>query len=391
MAKRRCGNWLHSFLDWTLPRSESPESIILWTGLSTLASVVKRRVYVPRSLMGSYVLYPHLYVIAVADPGVVRKTTSIGFGEQLLHKIPDVTTASAATSDSKLVETLANTKDGAISIISGEFGTFIGLSKEKMYELLTDLFDGKVKHDLATRMHGLEMVIQPCINLLAATTPKWLSQQPVEILTGGGFSSRVIYIFENTVRQREIYYDHLEWKVFDDLEEDLLADLEHIATLEGEFRHADRDTKEAMRGWYLANADNIVDDERVEGYFQRKPAHLHKVAMLLSISESDELVITMEHFQRALKLLEAIEKKMPKALMRNGKNPYSEEMEKVREYIMTHRSVPKGKLVGRFYNNLTEAALNDVLSALTVIGDVKGVIDSESKKTIYHWTGNGTG
>lgn len=387
MSERRLKNWLHGFLDWTLPRSESPESIILWTGLATLASAVKRRVYFPKSMMGSYIMYPHLYVIAVAEPGVVRKTTSIGYGEELLGNIPDITISSSATSDSKLIETLANTPDGAITIFSGEFGTFMSISKEKMYDLLTDLFDGKIKHDLSTRLHGLEMVLQPCVNLLAATTPKWLGSQPPEVLTGGGFSSRVIFIFEQNVRQREMYYDHLSWEEFEVLKEHLLHDLELISNLEGEFHHESKDVKEAMRSWYLTNADNPIEDERVAGYFQRKPAHLHKVAMLLSIAERDDLIITMDHFQAALKLLEAIEKKMPKALTSYGKNPYSEEMEKVREYIQTHKNVPKSKLLARFYNNLTAAALDDILSALVVMGDLKAEMDSQTRKTVFRYIG----
>lgn len=387
MGERKLKNWLHSFLDWTLPRSESPESIILWTGLSTIASIVKRKVYFPKSLMGSYIMYPHLYVLAVAKPGVVRKTTSIGYSEELLNNIPDVTISSSATSDSKLIETLAGSPDGAITIYSGEFGTFMSISKEKMYDLLTDLFDGKIKHDMATRLHGLEMVLQPCVNLLAATTPKWLASQPPEVLTGGGFSSRVIFIYEQTVRQREMYYDHLNFDQFEEIKADLIHDLEYIATLEGEFRHDSVETKEAMRAWYLSTADDPIDDERVEGYFQRKPAHLHKVCMLLSLAERDDLLITMDHFQQALALLESIEKKMPKALTNFGKNPYSEEMEKVREFIQSHGRVPKSKLLARFYNNLTAAALEDVVSALVVIGDVKAEIDPSTRKAVYTYTG----
>lgn len=387
MSERRCENWLHTFLDWTLPRSESPASIITWTGLSTLASVVKRKVYFPQSMMGSYVMYPHLYILAVANPGVVRKTTSIGYSENLLTSIPDVTVSSSATSDSKLVETLANTPDGAITIFSGEFGTFMSISKEKMYDLLTDLFDGKIKHDLSTRLHGLEMVMQPCVNLIAATTPKWIASQPPEVLSGGGFSSRVIFIFEDKVRQREMYYDHLDFGAFESMRNDLLHDLEYIGTLEGEFRHDSKHTKDAMRAWYLATADEVVDDERVEGYFQRKPAHLHKVCMLLSLAERDDLLITMKHFEQALAMLEAIEKRMPKALTNHGKNPYSEEMEKVREFIQNHGKVPKSKLLSRFYNNLTGAALDDVISALVVIGDIKSEQDPTTRKTVYYYTG----
>jgi hypothetical protein len=386
MPERRCKNWLSSFLQWTLPRSESPETIILWTGLSTIASVTKRHVYLPKALMGSYILYPHLYIVVVGKPGVVRKSTSIGYSETLLSYIDDVTVTASATSDSKLVETLSITPDSAVTIISSEFGTFMATSKEKMYDLLTDLFDGKIKHDYSTRLHGLELAINPCINLLAATTPKWIATQPPDILTGGGFSSRVIFVYESQVRQRRMYYDNVQWEEVEALREDLIHDLEIIMELEGEFKHEDRFTRDAMEQWYLDNADNPIDDERVEGYFQRKPTHVHKVSMLLSLAERDDLIITMEHFQKALALLDAIEARMPKALLMNGRNPYADEIDRVREYIAHHeKGVGKSKLLGRFYNDLSPAALDDVLSALVIMGDVQA--KKGDGKPTYHYIG----
>lgn len=384
MSERRLKNWLHGFLDWTLPRTESPENILLWTGLSTIASVVKRKVEIPQRMLGGYTLYPYLYIIVVAKPGVVRKTTSIGFSEKLLMKIPDVTLASSATTDSKLVETLSLAPDSAISIVSSEFGTFVGTSKEKMYELLTDLFDGKIKHDYSTRMHGLEVATNPCVNLIAATTPKWIQNQPPDILMGGGFSSRVIFIYETDVRTRHLYYTHVDWSAISKIEEDLLHDLELMATLEGEFQHEDQETQEVMEKWYLDTADNPIEDERVEGYFHRKPTHVQKLAMILSLAERDDLIITKEHFKQALALLEGIEAKMPKALHNPGKNPYSDAIDRVREYIADHKEgVAKKKLMARFYKDLSEAALSDVISALVVMGDVEAKLNGG--KPIYHY------
>ena len=69
---RLLDNWLYRYLDWTLNRSEAQESMIIWSGLFTLASAVKRHVYFPKSLMGSYDIYPNLYVIFIGPSSIIQ-------------------------------------------------------------------------------------------------------------------------------------------------------------------------------------------------------------------------------------------------------------------------------------------------------------------------------
>lgn len=380
--KRLLDNWLQNFLDWSLPRSESPANFILWSGLYALAAVAKRNVIIPKSLMGGYEIVPNLYVLFVAKPGVARKSTSSGFGEGLLTQVPGVNLAPSSISASKLLGHMSTLEDGTISIVSSEFSSFVGTSKESMFEVLTDLYDGKLKHEHMTRMHGSEKIDKPVINLIASTTPKWIASQPSEHLIGGGFASRVVMVYEENVRERKLYYDHIDWSVIENMEQLLVNDLIYISKLRGEFKHETLALKKDMEDWYKHMMENLQVDERVEGYFQRKHVHIHKVAMLLSLSESDKLVITKGNFEDAKKVLETIEPNMHRALSAATKNPFSTELEAVLEFIKNQpKPVEKGKIMSRFYQAMNMSILDEILSSLVVMGDVK--VDRVNGKARY--------
>lgn len=385
---RVCDDWLKTYLEWTLPRSESPETMILWSGLLTLSSVLKRKVKIPKKLMGGYDIYPNVYIIFVAPPGVARKSTTVGRAETLLREVDNVQLASTAVSASKLVADLSDTIDGCLTILPSELGTFMNVSNEEMYDLLTDLFDNKEMYTYSTRMHGLEVVQKPCINFLAATTPRWVEQQMPLHVIGGGFASRVIFIFEDAPRKRQLYYN-IDEKQVKMMKEALVIDLKHIASLEGEFKHDSKDTRKKIETWYQ-ELDVVAASAGpgVEGYFNRKHIHVHKLMMLLSVAESDKLVLTLEHFEKALVILEAIEAKMPHALVYAGQNPLAEMTWQVWDYIKAGGTVRERDVIKRFHVDLGSDGLSEVLGTLIRTGVIERVPNHDgTNKPAYKSTG----
>ena len=381
---RVCDDWIQTYLDWTLPRSESPETMILWSGLLAIASALKRKVKIPAKIMGGYDIYPNIYVIFVAPPGVARKSTTVGRAEVLLHEVDDIRMASTAVSASKLVSDLADTLDGSLTILPSELGTFMNVSNEEMYDLLTDLFDNKTAYTYSTRMHGLETVKEPCVNFLAATTPRWVEQQMPLHVIGGGFASRVIFIFEDAPRQRQLYYD-IDEKQVKMMKEALSADLKHIAEITGTFRHESKKTRGLIEDWYQGlDVIAAAAGPGVEGYFNRKHIHVHKLMMLLSVAESDKLVLTKTHFEKALVILEAIEAKMPHALVYAGQNPLAEMTWKVWDYVKSGNVLTEKAIIRRFHVDLGSDGLSEVLGTLVRTGAIERIPNyNDSKKPAY--------
>lgn len=338
--------------------------------------------------MGSYDIYPHLYIVFIGPPGVVRKSTTSAYAEDLLIEVEHLKIASTATSASKLVQIMSETIDGALCIISSEFGSFMNVSQEEMYDLLTDIYDGKKKYEYATRMHGLEITENPCINMLAATTPKWVSEQMPAYVIGGGFASRTIFVYEDAVRRRQLYYD-IKWSIYQQAKERLIHDLRQLSELSGEFRHDTAETKKWVEGWYADSADEEVD-EHLEGYKNRRHVHLHKVAGLLSLAERSDLVVTRTHFEAAIKILKGIEVKLPRVFSSVGRNPYSADIENVRAFILEQGGelVEFDRLLSRFYQSIAggELGLREILSALTTMGDVKKIVNPNGREGVIAYT-----
>jgi hypothetical protein len=364
--KRKCKNWLLTFRDWTMPRSEAKESFIFWTGLFTLASAIRRKVYIPKTVLGSWEVAPYLYIMFVAPAGKARKTTTLSYSDDLLLSELGIKKASASMTVQVLMKRLADSPDSSISIQIKEFGTFYNQSKEMMIDFLTALFDGVKRHDSDTLSRGVEFAERPCVNLIAATTPKWIAENLSENAVGGGFASRVIFIFEDTVRRRRLFYhrgkDKIDPQKMLGLHADLLTDLVHIAqNIEGEFKLTD-EAEAYAEDWYLKYADNpSVPDPRLTGYNERKPAYMFKLAMLCHLAYSDELVITKHDVEQALALLKAVEGKMIQTFQAIGKNPHTLDLDTIVDYVDQMKVVAPADLRKNFQHVATPRMLDELI------------------------------
>lgn len=390
---RRCSSWIDTFLEWTKPRSEAPESLLLWSGLFAISSVVKRNVSFPASILGSYTLYPNLYIIFIGPPGAVRKSTTAGFTEDLLRELKGVplagqemltpklvTLGPTSGSDAKLIEQMSSSPDGSMTIIASEFGTLMKSTPEGMYDTLTDLFDCRAEYAHSTRAHGDEIVRNPCLNLLGCTTPAWISANPT-YMVGGGFSSRVIFVHEEKARQRIMYYkDHwdslgLRWRDFERWNEDLLFDLQVISQLEGEFSIPSVALRSKIEEWYTEHTSQIssTKSDVIAGFHNRKHVHLHKLMMLLSVSESDDLRIRDHHFERAVDILNYVEYRLDNALLSVGTNSSADSIFMVRDFIAQGAGdwVTKKDILRHFISRIDEAELDTLLGALITMEEIK--------------------
>ena len=372
-----------------MPRSETPTSMLKWAGVFTLATIMKRKVWWPESLLGGYTLFPSFYIVLVGEPAVVRKSTTVGFSEKLLKAFnidsgDPITFSGDVTSHSKLLAAMAESPDGSIAIVASEFSSLIQTTPEAMYETLTDIFDNKDKHDWSTWAHGDKSIIEPVINLIAASTPAWIAAQPPEYFVGGGFASRVLFLYEEEPRQKEIFYDHLDQEKLKILAKGLSDDLKVIAEVKGAFGFDDNDTKEYIRSWYKS-AKPQIDDPRQKGYFGRKHAHVLKLSILLSLSERDDRKVTKEHFDEAIKMLDYIEIKLSKAFSSLGANPFAVIMGEILEYIKEKKKASLRDIAGRFYKGgLTLEQLKSALAFLCTTGKVKA---SGIEDITYKYTG----
>lgn len=367
--ERKCKNWLQEFARWTLPRSEAPETFIAWTGLFTLASVLKRRVFISKSLLGSWSVAPNLYILFIAPAGKARKSTTANYTEDLVDNIPNFTKSPELVTKEALLSALVKSNDASMCIVAPEFGEFIVKSGPEMFGFLTNMYDGKKNISANTLSRGAEFAERPCVNLLGATTPEWVAENMPESVIGGGFASRVVFIFEEKVRRRKLWYDDIDQEELERIHQNLIQDLLHIAeNVTGEFTLSP-EAKKFMENWYDTTADEgDATSYKLHGYFERRPAHVMKVAMILHIAYSDELVLQEEDFKMAIKLLKQIEENLPMVFQSIGRNPYTTDMYRILDFIVERGRIHKEEVKRHFMHAATPTLLNEFIQGLVEAG-----------------------
>jgi hypothetical protein len=381
---RKCENWIKSFIEWVSPRSEAPENYIMWTALFTLATAVRRRVFIGEKYLGGWRCYPHLYILFVGPPGM-RKTVTIAKAQDLLDQVGSLKAAPTNTSQAALSVRMLEADEHAIYIVGEEFGDLFLKSGTEMYEFLTSAFDAKRRLEVATIARGTEYLENPCINMLAGTTPKWISENMPESVIGGGFAARVLFIYEDTLRQKKFFYNEegVDFTAIEQQRQELATDLVHIANnLTGEFSL----TKEAqgfLEHWYQEHEPKKMHP-KVRGYYARKHVHLLKLMMTIHLSYSDELELNLEDAHKALALLNLIEPKLLTVFEGIGKNQYTFDMNDILEYITKNKPVSKKALLRQFMSVATPNLLLELIGGLISMNRIKSEIKDDD--VYYHPT-----
>ena len=355
---RKCDNWLKTYLSWTLSRTESPESYLLFSGLFSIAAALRRNVYIPKHYLGGWTCYPHIYAVLVGPAGEVRKTTAMNQAIELLAELSALTKGPNIVTQAALLAKIVEAEHNAVYLTAKELSDLIMKSGPEMYEFLTSMFDGDKHFEASTIGRGVEFADAPCVNMLAATTPEWLAGSMPEAAIGGGFASRCVFLYEDTPRFKKLFYNDVKHEQsLDSMADDLIADLKHMMNLSGEFTLTD----EAIaygESWYQKLV--IPRGTKLAGYIARKPTHMFKLAMLLSVAESDALILDVRHLTDALHILDNIEKNLSRVFEGVGRNTYALSSKSLVQYIKQEKIVSRSNLI-RAFNSMAEPRKFDEL------------------------------
>ena len=320
--QRRLNDWLRAYMDYSA-FSEAPDKMHFWVGAWTIAGALRRRVWIDQ---GYFQWTPNMYLILVAPPGIVSKSTTLSIGANLLRQIEGIKFGPDAVTWQALTQALAGANeavlmpDGSyhpmscISIASSEFGTFFNPNDREMVDVLVSLWDGQLGvWEKQTKTQGSDRIENPWINIAACTTPGWIAGAFPEYLIGGGFTSRCIFVFAKEKRRLIAYPSAVLPAEFLEMQRDLVHDLELISTLRGPYSLSSEALDWGIDWYERHNRDRPkhLNNERFGGYLARKQTHIHKLALILSASQSDCPVISREILERSAELVSILESDMP--------------------------------------------------------------------------------
>lgn len=398
---RELGDWLESYLTYT-ENTESPLSYHTWAGLSVIAGTLQRRVYLKWGL--GRIIYPNLYTVLIGPSGRTRKGVSIGIAKEFLKSVPGISVAPESSSGRQAMilamkrasANFTDHTDGKIKFhcsltaFSEELSVFLGQGDIAYLSNLTDWYDSKDDWEYETVGRGKDSLQGLCLNLLGGTAPDWIQSMIPQEALGGGFTSRIIFIVEEKKRKIVPEFFHTPEEM--ELQEKLLRDLERIGQLTGEFKFDDLGKKKYI-DWYikqdtlLSAGKPAIEDPRFTGYCERRATHLQKLMIICSASRSDELILTGQDFDTALRLLTAAEVNMPKTFGGLGKARYSGETNTIQEYIRAVGFTTRKQLLQKFHLDIDPQGLAVVEQTLREMKLITVKLVPEQGDKLYTWIG----
>lgn len=391
-------DWIPAYLDYT-DGTEAPRIMHFWCAVSAIASVLRRRVWID---MTRFQWYPNFYIILVAPPGIISKTTTMDSAIDLVKEIPAIKFGPDVVTWQALVKTFADAQEhfqfgeeflpmSPITLASGELGNLINPQDREMVNLFISLWDGRRTFDKVTKMSGNDTISAPWINMIGCTTPHWIADNMPRATVGGGFTSRCVFVYGEKKENFIAYPDEHTRPDHDEVRRRLIHDLEWMSTsLVGPAKLTEA-ARAWGREWYReiwSTNNKRLDDDRLDGYLARKQTHMHKLALVLSVSESDSLEITDLHLQLANKMLEATEVNLDQVFSKIGRSEESMQVDRFLKFIKRYGQVSYVTAYKHIHAHFPDFRdFGGVLDGLMKSGQVKlsykGTMSPENTMIVY--------
>ncbi len=378
MQTRLLSDWLDTYMTFT-NNSEPPKNYRLWIGISVIASCLRRKCVMN---WGTIPFYPNMYIVLVGPSGKCRKGTAMGQGYHFLKEM-GIKMAAEATTREALIQTLRSSNDShieprtgrihlhaSLTIYSQELTVFLGYNNSNLMSDLTDWYDCRESWTYRTKHQGTDEITGVYVNLIGATTPELLQTTLPRDAIGGGLTSRMIFVYET--RKHKTIVAPFQTDKERILRDSLMKDLEKICMLQGEFKATDAFV-ERWATWYHTydNSPPPFDDYKFSGYFERRPNHLMKLSCIMSASRSNSMIVDICDFERALSVLENIERNMPNTFIGVGKYVHSEILERVMALVAVKGVVPLNYVISHFRSDISKFDLEKVIETISSMGQIR--------------------
>jgi len=385
--KRKVGDWIEGFLRFT-ENSEPPTTFRRWVAVSVIAAALQRKTVLRWGYLN---FYPNMYIVIVGPSGKTRKGTAMTPGYNLLRDMGIKVAAEAITREA-LIRELRKASDttigkdnrpilhSSLTIYSQELTVFLGYKNMQLISDLTDWYDCRDRWTYRTKNMGTDEIIGVWVNLIGATTPELIQSSLPRDAIGGGLTSRIIFIYEEN-KEKIVPTPFLTSEQVS-LYSDLLEDLQNIYLMTGDFKVTE-DFIDRWVDWYTQhNREGMFGNTKeLQGYVERRPNHLLKLSMILSASRSSDMLITRGDFEKALSMLEEVERNMPKVFAGVGQSPMSEVMNNMMQYIAIRKEVALDEMLEYFYRDVGDK--DTLMRIVNTLEMMRYIVVVRTKDRIY--------
>jgi len=291
---------------------ESPRNYFYWSGLTAIASVLGKRVYLNRQK--KYNLYPNIYTFLLSsESGLLRKSLPINTAKKLAYLAGNVRIIDGQNSIQGIIKELNNVhttdkrvviSDAQALLISGEFSNFLIQDRDaKPLTDLTDMYDTQNYEDgFKKRLASQDILILKglCLTGLYGSNEVHFRRAVPDEAVRGGFLARCFCVYETKRQTINSLMSLTEDEEEDALEIPVIQLSEYLKTLidlRGEMRVVN-EARRLYNSWYHDFTTRDIEDDT--GTIARLGDTLLKAAMLISLSRDPEMLIRLQDMEEAI-------------------------------------------------------------------------------------------
>lgn len=386
---------MKTYVEWASV-TEAPGIMHFWSAVCALSGALRRKVWIDRR---TFKWYPSFYVILVAPPGVVTKSSTADLALDMLREVPGINFGPDSITWQSLVTAFAGSCESflyqdehypmsAITLVSSELGLLLNMQDRDMVNLFITLWDGRRRFDKSTKMNGKDIVEAPWITLLGCTTPPAIAENMPRLAVGGGFTSRCIFVYRE--EKARLIYDPSQEVAAEDFEmvrRALVSDLEHISlNLVGPFTETP-EAREWEKIWYEDLWQKVYPEcssPIMRNYLARKQTHLCKLAMILAASRRDSMQLEIEDFEDANGMLISVEPDFEKVFALIGKNEAAMGADRLVEFVKRHRTCTYEEAYHEIHHQFPNFhEFEQILMGVLQLGKVRMEINGQGRLLRY--------
>ena len=381
--------WMAEFVQCCLPHTEAPKNYLLWSAISVIGGVLKDKIFIKD---GTYTIRPNQFIVLTGPPAI-GKGTAITFAWKMVKTKPSyqlANTLSDRVTAERMIELIANgwalppkvvngqviaaQRDKSCTLFAPELQSLVGAS-EWMLPFLCQAWD-QDSYEYDTKNKGTQHIKSGmCVSLIGATIPDYIRnmERDVNASIAGGFSSRCIFVFADKKSKELPFAEPLEKNPKSyAMYQNLLADLEHISSLSGEYT-MNTDAELAFRNFYPDTNPLPEDSDAILHFKGRMKAHVYKLALVLTACTHDFPVIRGPEMQAAITIINFIKQQITRVFRGIGSSEIAEPTARIQLAIEKHGMVSRRELLRTNMMHMTSETLDRILIMLKAIGFCKEI------------------
>lgn len=384
-------SWI-SLLNEVTDDAETPRSFMFWSAISTISAIVAPNVYLNKG--GKYRLHPNTYCLLVAKSGL-GKSLPISISKRLVQLVDTTRVISGRSTIQKVIKDLSISesdektgnpkyKDARGYIVSGEFATAVQRDLD-LFTILTDLYDTHANAEgwiNSTKIGGSEILKAPCITLFSGASPEHFEDFIPKVNILGGFIGRTLLVYE----EKRWKLNPLTDEEAAEIDYELLAShLMTLKNLKGQFKWT-TESRRRYNEWFMEFRPKDHDDRT--GTIERMPDHILKVAMCISLADSTDLILKLDHLESAMKQCLRLRHSVKALTSGQGKSSMAAQLKAALEIILKSEDgrISRQDLLVKGFGDFNASELDQIVETLI---QTKFIEQIGTKEIVYIMTERG--